>query len=83
MISVDVVHDTDADLFPLWVVNNAALDLSIECVGGPDVGGKKFVGPKEVVYVVLFGRNPPPASAGGGSIQLVPNITNNVTLEHA
>ena len=84
VISVDVVRDTDADLFPLWVVNNAALDLAIDCAGGPsDVGGKMFVGPKQVVYVMLFGRNPPPASAAGGFIQLVPNVTNNVTLERA
>lgn len=84
VISVDVVHDADKDIFPLWVVNNAALDLMMECVGGSfHVGGKKFVGPNQVVYVMVFGRHWPPASAGGGTIQLVPNVTNSVALEHA
>ena len=84
VISVDVVHDADSDIFPLLVVNNAALDLAMECVGGSShVGGKKFIGPRQVVYVMVFGRNPPPTSAGGGFIQLVTNVTNNVTLELA
>lgn len=84
MISVDVVHDRDQDSFPLWVVNNAALDLAMGCVGGAShVGGKMFVGPNLVVYVMVFGRHPPPASADGDSIQLVPNTTHNVTPELA
>ena len=84
VISVDVVHDADRDTFPLWVINNAALDLAMECVGQSfHVGGKKFVGPNQVVYVMVFGRHWPPASAGGSTIQLVPNDTNSVTLERA
>ena len=82
MISVDVVHDTDNDIFPLWVVHNAASELAADCVGGRSrVGGGKFVGPKQVVYVMVLGRIPPPASVGGGIIQLVP--TSNATLELA
>ena len=84
VISVDVVHDTDNDIFPLWVVHNAASDIATDCVGGPSrVGGGKFIGPKQVVYVMVLGRIPRPASAGGGILQLVPNVTNNATLELA
>ena len=84
VITVDVVHDADSDRFPLWVVNNAALDLAGDCVERSfHVGGKKFVGPNQIVYVMIFGRNPPPPPTGGGTIQLVPSITNNVTLEVA
>ena len=84
MISIDVVNDADEDHFPLWVLNNGVLDLAMECVAGSfHVGGKKFVGPKEVVYVMIFGRDPPPTSAGGGLVQLVPKVTNNATLELA
>ena len=84
MISVDVVNDGDEDHFPLWVVTNGILDLAMECVGGPsDVGGKKFVGPNQVVYVLIFGRDPPPTSAGGGFVQLVPKVTDNATLKLA
>ena len=84
MISVDVVHDADEDTFPRWVVNNGVLDLAMECVGGSShVGGKKFVGPLQVVYVMIFGRDPPPTSTGGGIVQLVPKVTDNATLELA
>ena len=84
MIYVDVVNDGDEDTFPLWVVNNGVLELAMECVAGSfHVGGKRFVGPLQVVYVMIFGRNPPPASTGVGFVQLVPKVTNNVTLELA
>ena len=84
VISVDVVNDDDEDEFPLEVANNGALQLAMDCVwGSSHVGGKKFVGPKKVVYVMVFGRNPSATSAAGGLVQLVPNVTNNVTLELA
>ena len=84
VIDVDVVNDGDNDIFPLWVVNNAVLELTMECVGGSShLGGKRFVGPNLVVYVMIFGRIPPLASAGGDLIQLVPNVTSNDTLELA
>ena len=84
VISVDVVNDDDEDEFTLEVANNGALGIAMDCVwGSSHVGGKKFVGPKKVVYVMVFGRNPPPISAAGGLVQLMPNVTNNVTLEIA
>ena len=59
VISVDVNHDLDEDKFTLWTAHKGALDLSMKCVGGsPHLGGKTFIGPKKVVYVLVFGRNP-------------------------
>ena len=34
VVSVDVAHDEDEDRFPLLTIHKAALDLSMECVGG-------------------------------------------------
>ena len=70
VISVDVVHDTDEDKFPFWVAEEAARDLSMQCVGGSShLGGKKFFGPKKVVYVLVFGRNPPSAPTNMDLVQ--------------
>ena len=80
-IAVDVVHDGDEDKFPLWLVHMAALDLSAKCVGeSSHLGGKMFVGPLKVVYVMVFGRNPPPVPTSGELVQEPPTSAYNVTL---
>ena len=85
MISVDVVHDSDEDTFQLSVLHLAALGLSLQCVeGSSHVGGKIFVGPQKLVYVLVFGRiAPPPVSKDGSLVRPVPSITRNQSLEVA
>ena len=74
-IAVDVVNDRDEDKFPLWLVHKAALDLSINCVTGSyHIGGKMFVGPLKVVYVMVFGWNPPPVPTGRKPVQELPSL---------
>ena len=81
-IAVDVVNDRDEDKFPLWLVHKAALDLSINCVTGSyHIGGKMFVGPLKVVYVMVFGWNPPPVPTGRKPVQEPPSLAYNVILE--
>lgn len=81
-IAVDVVNYRDEDKFPLWLVHKAALDLSMNCVAGSShIGGKMFVGPLKVVYVMVFGWNPLPVPTGGELVQEPPSLAYNVTLE--
>lgn len=84
VISVDVMQDSDEDKFPLSMLHRSALELVMACVGGAShVGGKTFVGPKKLVYVLVLGRTSPPAPVGGEVIQVPPGTISNDTWEVA
>lgn len=81
MISVDVVQDSDEDKFQLLIVHEATLDLIMTCVAGfYHAGGTIFVGPKKLVYVLVFGRTPPPAPTDGASVRAALNVTSDFIL---
>lgn len=81
---MDVIQDSDKDKFPLETVHIAAFDLFMICVGGSShLGGKIFVGPKKLVYVLAFGRTPPPAPTEGELVRAGSKMTSIVTTEVA
>ncbi|CAD6585866.1 MAG: hypothetical protein ASARMPREDX12_002145 [Alectoria sarmentosa] len=81
VISVDVVQDSDEDKFQLLIVYEATLDLIRTCVAGfYHAGGTIFVGPKKLVYVLVFGRIPPPTPTDGASLRAALNVTSDVIL---
>lgn len=60
VVTVDTLNDTDSDEIVLWEVYQAALNRIEECTTGENrFGGRKVVGPKNVVYVYVFGIGSP------------------------
>ena len=82
IISVDVDNDDDEDKFPIGTVHQAALDLSMRCVGGfYHNGGKIFVGPRKLLYVTVFGRTPPPAPTDEALVPAAPNAHRTIARD--
>ena len=62
IISFDVTNDDDKDSFQPWVAYTAALALINKCTGGHDMlGGKRTIGPRSVVNMIVCGRDWPNA----------------------
>ena len=57
-IIVDVISETDYDIFSLVELQKVALELVESCVKPrPHLGGRDRVGPKQVTQVLIFGRS--------------------------
>lgn len=69
VISLDVTNDDDRDQFQPIIVYDVAMMLISQCVESPyyRLGGKRTVGPKSLVNLMVFGRKWPP-TAGEGSV---------------
>lgn len=60
VISLDVANDDDRDNFQPVVAFTTALNLADECLGtNYHLGGKRTIGPRRVVEVMVFGRERP------------------------
>ena len=61
VVYLDMVHDADEDIVSTSRIVTDALSLNRECVHDPDpwkyqLGGVISIWPKDLLYVVLFGR---------------------------
>ncbi len=57
VISIDVMHDTDEDIFKPLLMYATARELALRCTQGAfRYGGRSLTGPKMVVEVLVFGR---------------------------
>lgn len=57
VVSLDVTHDEDGDRFAPWLVGRSGLALVEDCFGEfVGLGGKKVVGPRGVVTMMVLGR---------------------------
>lgn len=67
IVSVDTLQNDDSDKIVLWEVYQTALDRIEKCTTGGNIfGGRRAVGPKNVVQVSISGFGPPvqgPASS--------------------
>lgn len=64
MVKIDTRHDIDFDLISLWEVYETALDRIDKCATGENIyGGYRAVGPRNIVYVYVFGVPPLHTSA--------------------
>lgn len=60
LVTVDTLNNDDFDTIVLWEVYSAALDRIEKCTTGEETfGGRLEVGPKNVVYVYVFGIGSP------------------------
>lgn len=60
VVSLDVANDDDWDRFTPWKAYTAALSLANVCVRDHSgLGGKLTIGPRNVVTLMLFGRESP------------------------
>lgn len=74
VISLDVAKDDEDDVFMPWEAFSNAVGLATKCFGiGEGLGGKIFIGPKKVVYMIVFGRKWPPVvgeEEGGADVAI-------------
>lgn len=91
-IRVDVTDPRDEDIFDLWTLHGAGLDLAYRCTEGPNFnyGGIRAVGSKGVVDMIMSGRMPPPVfptassslplATAGATAGNATDILNNTTI---
>lgn len=74
-IRIDVKQPSDEDTFPMIVVANAASLLAERCTkpDTPGLGGIGLIGPKDVVTIFVYGRDPDPPPQPRPSIPALHN----------
>ncbi len=68
IVYLDMAHDTDQDSLTLLEVGRGTLHLAQECIGQQAesalrLGGIMSVGPRKLLYIVMFGRQDQVAAA--------------------
>ena len=60
IVSIDTLNDRDFDTLTLWEVYQTVLDQIRECtIGGNPLYGSRAVGPRNIVYIYVFGLRMP------------------------
>ncbi|KAL8904192.1 MAG: hypothetical protein Q9207_003429 [Kuettlingeria erythrocarpa] len=74
-IRIDTKKPDDEDTFPIVVVANAASLLAELCTkpDKPGLGGLALIGPKKVIMIFVYGRDPDPPPAPRPTVPPWPN----------